>query len=248
VDPGELVESNAAKELLADLRGRGEVLLIDSPPLLVVGDTVALSQNVDAVLLVARPGLLHRDDLEDLARALDGLPAELLGLVSVGVDGPVREGYYGRSVAAPPRRRRPSLGDQLSRLFPERALEPPLSRTERRAPTTSEPKTKIEASPPRPRARRRAAAAPDMPVREVTGLSQPAPARDEPGAARGEPAPARDLPPEPRPVSSTSDLRRATVRRPPAAPSRLSRADRKWPALPGQMTESDTEDRGADDG
>jgi hypothetical protein len=244
VDPGELVESHAAEELLAGLRERGELILIDSPPLLVVGDTVALSQNVDAVLLVARSGLLHRDDLEDLARALDGLPTEVLGLVSVGVDGPVREGYYGRSVSTPPRHRRPSLGDQLSRLFPERVLEPaapaPPSRAESQAAAVSEREIEAAEPTPRPRVRGRTAAAPERPVTDMDVPRKSALARDEP-------APPRDPPVEPRPVPSTSDLRRVTVRRPPAAPSRLSRADRKWPALPGQATGNDGDDHDAEE-
>ncbi len=78
---GEFVTSDALRRLLATLGTRCDVLLIDAPPLLQVGDTMALSSHVEAVLLVARLGLVRRQMVDEVKRLLDASPAEAIGVV-----------------------------------------------------------------------------------------------------------------------------------------------------------------------
>jgi polysaccharide biosynthesis transport protein len=84
INAGEFVESKAAASVLAQLAERYDFVLIDTPPVLAVGDAMALSSRVDAMVVVARPGLLERPSLRDLGRTLEQSPARKLGLVVAG--------------------------------------------------------------------------------------------------------------------------------------------------------------------
>jgi Mrp family chromosome partitioning ATPase len=99
-DPAELIETSSIGALLDALREQFDLVLIDSPPALAVGDPLMLSARVDGVLLVARLALLRRPMLQELHRALEMSPARVLGFVltspedeerSVGMPG---YGYY----------------------------------------------------------------------------------------------------------------------------------------------------------
>lgn len=78
---GEFVTSDAVSSLLEALGTRCDVLLIDAPPLLQVGDTMALSPHVEAVLLVARLGVVRKQMVDEVKRLLEASPASALGVV-----------------------------------------------------------------------------------------------------------------------------------------------------------------------
>ena len=59
-DAGEFMESRVVAEILAELKTRADLVLIDAPPLLHVGDAMALTAKIDAVVLVARLNVLRR--------------------------------------------------------------------------------------------------------------------------------------------------------------------------------------------
>ena len=59
-DPGELVARKSIRDLLLQLRSRADVVLVDTPPMLQVGDAVTLSEAVDAVLVVVRESVASR--------------------------------------------------------------------------------------------------------------------------------------------------------------------------------------------
>jgi Mrp family chromosome partitioning ATPase len=90
-DPGEFVGLRALSEVLDRLRARGDLLLIDSPPLLQVGDAMTLSTSVDAIVVVARLDLIRRPMLTELHRTLEKSPAAKLGFVLAGAE--LEEGY-----------------------------------------------------------------------------------------------------------------------------------------------------------
>jgi non-specific protein-tyrosine kinase len=90
-DPGEFVGLSALSEVLDRLRARADFVLIDSPPLLQVGDALTLSTRVDAIVLVARLDLIRRPMLTELHRALEKSPAAKLGFVLAGAE--LEEGY-----------------------------------------------------------------------------------------------------------------------------------------------------------
>jgi succinoglycan biosynthesis transport protein ExoP len=106
-DVGEFVGKEALGKILAELRERAELVLIDSPPLLHVGDTRALSSRVDGVIVVARLKVLRRPMLRELERVLDSTPAEKLGIVLTGAESEDGYGYgYGYGSYARPYGRR----------------------------------------------------------------------------------------------------------------------------------------------
>jgi tyrosine-protein kinase len=79
----EFLESDRVSAVLDDLADQFDVVLLDSPPLLAVGDVVSLSTKVDAIVVVVRLGI-HRRQLEELARQLQTCRAPLLGFVLTG--------------------------------------------------------------------------------------------------------------------------------------------------------------------
>ena len=90
-NPGELVLTAALGDLLGELRNRADVVIVDAPPLLHVGDAMALTPRVDGVLVVTRMETLRRPMLAELRRALDAAPTLKLGFVVTGAQ--AEEGY-----------------------------------------------------------------------------------------------------------------------------------------------------------
>jgi len=94
-DPGEFVGTQALTDILHQLRGRADIVLIDAPPALRVGDAMTLSTNVDGVIVVARMKVVRRQMLSELARQLATMPTPVLGFVVTDADAEA-EGYgYG---------------------------------------------------------------------------------------------------------------------------------------------------------
>jgi Mrp family chromosome partitioning ATPase/capsular polysaccharide biosynthesis protein len=95
-DPGEFVNTQALSEILAELRSRFDVVLIDAPPALRVGDALTLSKKVDGVIVVARMKVVRRQMLAELARQLGAMPTPVLGFVVTAAGDEPDYGYgYG---------------------------------------------------------------------------------------------------------------------------------------------------------
>lgn len=80
-NPGEIVTSERMSAIIAALRDRADVVLIDSPPFLAVGDAAALAPKVDGLLLVLKQGVVTKAMLSDTVDFLRPLPCRKLGLV-----------------------------------------------------------------------------------------------------------------------------------------------------------------------
>jgi polysaccharide biosynthesis transport protein len=80
----EFLESERLDKVLERLAGEAEIVLIDAPPLLAVGDVLTLSTKVDAMVVVTKLGI-HRRQLAELARQLKSCRATILGYVLTGV-------------------------------------------------------------------------------------------------------------------------------------------------------------------
>jgi Mrp family chromosome partitioning ATPase/capsular polysaccharide biosynthesis protein len=80
-DPGAFVNTQALSEILAELRARFDIVLIDAPPALRVGDALTLSSKVDGVIVVVRMKVVRRPMLNELARQLGAMPTPVLGFV-----------------------------------------------------------------------------------------------------------------------------------------------------------------------
>jgi len=90
----EVLGSPAMNRLLADLRGRYDAIVIDSPPLAAGVDSFILGTVTGSLLLVLRTGHSHRDITGAKLEMLDRLPIRLLGAVLNDVPRGAAYGYY----------------------------------------------------------------------------------------------------------------------------------------------------------
>lgn len=93
-DAGEFVGTGAVSSLLKQLCYHYDLVLIDAPPLLHVGDALMLAAQVDALVLLTSLHVVRRPVLKELQRVLETCPAEKIGFVLAGAH--LEEGYgYG---------------------------------------------------------------------------------------------------------------------------------------------------------
>ena len=93
-NPAELLNTEAFRTLIADLRERYEIVLIDTPPVLPVADSRIVAPSCDEVLLVLQMESSHRKGLQQATRALASVGAPLLGVIANVVQKGSRYGYY----------------------------------------------------------------------------------------------------------------------------------------------------------
>jgi non-specific protein-tyrosine kinase len=93
-NPAELLESNAMRRIMAYLRDRADVILIDGTPVLGVSDALAISQLTDAVLLVADATQARRTTVSQARAQLAQVNGKLIGTVLNNLD-PKRAKVYG---------------------------------------------------------------------------------------------------------------------------------------------------------
>ncbi len=92
-NPAELLGSQRMAQVLDELKQHADILILDSPPVMVVTDPVLLARQVDGTLLVVDAGNTRR---AVLARALDALRAANARLLGVALNriSTSRSGYY----------------------------------------------------------------------------------------------------------------------------------------------------------
>ena len=86
-NPSELLANPRMRMLLSDLRGRYEVILVDTPPLIPVTDAAAIAPATDGVILLCQFHQTTRPQVEAAAEALHAVGATLLGSVFTKVPG-----------------------------------------------------------------------------------------------------------------------------------------------------------------
>jgi succinoglycan biosynthesis transport protein ExoP len=97
---GELLTSTLIPPVLEELRGMSDIVIVDTPPSIGLGDVTALAKHVDAVLAVVRLDMMRRTSLGTFGELLRSLPTTVLGAVVVGRFGYGEYGYgygYGKS-------------------------------------------------------------------------------------------------------------------------------------------------------
>ncbi|MFH1075483.1 MAG: polysaccharide biosynthesis tyrosine autokinase [Pseudomonadota bacterium] len=80
-NPLELVSSMRMKELLNDLRGRYDHIIIDSSPLMAVSDSRVLSSLADGVVLVIWGGVTSRDVISKASQLLTSVNSKIMGII-----------------------------------------------------------------------------------------------------------------------------------------------------------------------
>jgi capsular exopolysaccharide synthesis family protein len=80
-NPSELLGSQRMGDLLDELRGRFDLVIVDSPPLLPVADGAVVAARTDGALLLVRSRKTKAAQVTAAARALHRVDARLLGCV-----------------------------------------------------------------------------------------------------------------------------------------------------------------------
>jgi receptor protein-tyrosine kinase len=94
-DPGDFVGLEGVGRVIAALRERVDLVLIDVPPLLAVGDGLTISGLADALVVVIRSEHARRKIIGELAAVIDRMRVETLGFVLCGAGEEDAPGYYG---------------------------------------------------------------------------------------------------------------------------------------------------------
>jgi len=93
-NPAELLMGPRFAKILADLNGRFDRVILDSPPLQPVTDAVLLSKLTDGVILVVQAGKTLRDDIRRSANKIRGVGSSIFGVIVNAIESSEREGYY----------------------------------------------------------------------------------------------------------------------------------------------------------
>jgi len=100
-NPGEIVLSHRLREVMEDLCREADIVLVDSPPFLAIGDAASLAAAVDGVMVVVKVGHVTRAMLRDAQEFLATLPCRKLGIVVTNASaedrGIYRQRYYAQS-------------------------------------------------------------------------------------------------------------------------------------------------------
>lgn len=94
-DPGDFVGLESVGRVVAALRERVDLVLLDVPPLLAVGDALTISGLADALVVVIRSEHARRKITAELAAILARMRVEGLGFVLCGAGEEDAPGYYG---------------------------------------------------------------------------------------------------------------------------------------------------------
>jgi capsular exopolysaccharide synthesis family protein len=105
--PTELLASRRFTDALTTLEGRFAHIVIDTPPMLGISDTLVLAPRVEGVVLVLRHGRASREAAQRAVQLLDSIRARVLGVVLNHVDAETIRGesygyYYSRREDGPP--------------------------------------------------------------------------------------------------------------------------------------------------
>jgi len=95
--PAELLGSVKFDALLRELSSRYDIVLIDSPPALVLTDAIAIASKVDAMIWIVRAGTATRPHLVRAAQQIHRSRLPLIGYVLNGLDSRIDPYGYGYS-------------------------------------------------------------------------------------------------------------------------------------------------------
>ena len=84
-----ILESNEMRRLLEDVRGRFDLVILDTSALSISNDVLLLEPYSDGIILVTRPGYTEESLLAEAINQLTELDLRLLGAIINGVDIPV---------------------------------------------------------------------------------------------------------------------------------------------------------------
>jgi succinoglycan biosynthesis transport protein ExoP len=89
-NPLTLLTSPAMRQVLERASSMADIVVADAPPAADASDAVTLAGSLDAIVLVVKRGQTRRDALARTLRALEGVPARVLGVVLTNAPRPER--------------------------------------------------------------------------------------------------------------------------------------------------------------
>jgi polysaccharide biosynthesis transport protein len=84
-NPNEIVASERMAAIIKELESDSDLVIVDSPPFMAVGDAGALADKVDGILLVMRLGRVTRSSLRYASEFVNPLPCRKLGIAVTNV-------------------------------------------------------------------------------------------------------------------------------------------------------------------
>ena len=101
-NPTELLAGNALPQVLHEAKSHADIVLVDSAPLVPVGDAIPIAGAVDGVLLVVKLGESRRDELRRALKLLGTLRSKVIGVVITTAARPAdKYDYYATEPPAP---------------------------------------------------------------------------------------------------------------------------------------------------
>lgn len=85
-NPAELLASDAMTNLINELKNEYDYIFIDTPPVTIVTDAVALSGNVNGVVFVVREGITSHENINNAITLLKIAKAKILGFFVNDID------------------------------------------------------------------------------------------------------------------------------------------------------------------
>lgn len=80
-NPSELLASNRMTRLMEQLKKDYDYIIVDLPPITAVSDALAVSKNLDGVVMVVRSGVSDQQMLKEAMRQLEMVNVPVLGFV-----------------------------------------------------------------------------------------------------------------------------------------------------------------------
>jgi len=93
-NPSELLASQRMKEFIAELKNRYQMIIFDTPPVIVVTDAMVLGVLLDGVALVASAGQTSQEGLGRAKTLLDNVNAKVMGAVLNKIEAKHSYGSY----------------------------------------------------------------------------------------------------------------------------------------------------------
>jgi len=93
-NPAELLGSERIRVVLDELSAIADIILVDSPPTLMVADAAILSSVVDGCLLVIKTGQTKTEAVKQAKERLNQANARIVGVVLNAVEGFIGYDYY----------------------------------------------------------------------------------------------------------------------------------------------------------
>ena len=80
-NPSELIGSDKLKKCMVDFSENYDYIIVDLPPVISVSDPLAMSKNIDGMVVVVRHGHTKKSDIMEAMRQLKLVGANVLGFV-----------------------------------------------------------------------------------------------------------------------------------------------------------------------